>query len=314
MAIEEDVAPLWVKRLILDLMYYVIYGFLYLLSLLPWRVLYFISDTVYLLLYYLIRYRKEVVMSNLFIAFPEKTLEERTKIAKEFYHNFLDTFIETLKFLSLSDKGFSKRLTGNFELLSEVYATGKNVQLHSGHFFNWEYMNWGLARNIPYPLISVYAPIENKAFQKVMLKLRGKYNPILVSTAEFQSRFRQIAKDRFALALIADQNAGIVQKAYWLPFFGKLTPFVTGPEKTARIYDTTVVFAHFYKVKRGFYHVNFEVFTTAPGKTVRGEITKGYVNYLEKCIRSKPANYLWSHRRWKHEFKEEYRRNLEKFG
>lgn len=76
-------------------------------------------------------------MSNLLIAFPKKTPEERIKIAKEFYHNFLDTFIETLKFLSLSDKEFSKRLSGNFELLSDLYATGQNVHLQSGHFFNW---------------------------------------------------------------------------------------------------------------------------------------------------------------------------------
>jgi KDO2-lipid IV(A) lauroyltransferase len=294
------------KRLYIEMMYYLIYGFLYTISLLPWWVLYLLSDVVYGILYYIIQYRREVVMNNLLIAFPEKTVEERTKIAKEFYHNFLDTFIETLKFLSLSDKGFSKRIAGNFELLSEIYATGKNVQLHSGHFFNWEYMNWGLSRNIPFPLVGVYAPIENKAFQKVMLKLRGKYKPIQVSTEEFKTRFHQIAKDRFALALIADQNPGIIQRAYWLPFFGRLTPFVTGPEKTARIYDTTVVFAHFYKEKRGFYRVNFEVFTDKPRETVRGEITKGYAAYLEKCIRSKPANYLWSHRRWKHDFKEEY--------
>ncbi len=289
-------------------MYYVIYGFLYLISLLSWGVLYFVSDCVYVLIYYVIKYRKQVVMSNLLIAFPEKTEKERTEIAKEFYHNFLDTFIETLKFLSLSDKAFSKRLTGNFELLSALYATGQNVQLLSGHFFNWEYMNWGLSRNSPYPLIGVYSPVSNKAFEKVMLKMRSRYNTILVSTEDFKSRFHQLAKNRYALALIADQNPGISEKSYWLPFFGKLTGFVTGSEKSARINNAAVVFAHFYKEKRGYYKVEFELFTTAPQDFSRGEITKKYVAFLENCIRKKPANYLWSHRRWKWEFKEEYRK------
>lgn len=289
-------------------MYYLLYGFLYLFSLLPWRVLYLLSDAAYALLYYIIGYRKGVVMNNLLIAFPQKTQQERVKIAKEFYHNFLDTFIETLKFLSLSDAAFSKRLTGNFELLSDLYAKGHNVQLQSGHFFNWEYMNWGLSRNSPYPLIGVYSPVSNKAFDRIIFKMRSRYNTVLISVYEFKNKFHQLAKDRYALALIADQNPGISEKSYWLPFFGKLTGFVTGPEKSARINNCAVVFAHFYKVKRGFYHVNFQLLTVEPRQSARGELTKKYVSYLENCIQKKPANYLWSHRRWKHEFREEFRK------
>lgn len=291
-------------------MYYILFGFLYLFSLLPWRILYVLSDCVYVLIYYVIGYRRKVVMDNLLIAFPKKTPQERIKIAKEFYHNFLDTFIETLKFLSLSDKEFSKRLSGNFELLSDLYATGQNVHLQSGHFFNWEYMNWGLSRNTPYPLIAVYAPVSNKVVDNIILKMRNRYNAILVSMYEFKNRFHHLAKSRYALALIADQNPGISEKSYWLPFFGKLTGFVTGPEKSARINNAAIVLAHFYKTKRGYYHVNFELLTSEPQRFARGELTKKYVSYLESCIRMKPANYLWSHRRWKWEFKEEFRKQL----
>lgn len=249
-------------------------------------------------------------MGNLMIAFPEKTNEERVKIAKEFYHNFLDTFIETLKFLSLSDKDFAKRLSGNFDLISGIYATGKNVQLQSGHFFNWEYMNWGLSRNSPFPLIGVYAAIGNNAFNRIILNMRSRYNTIPVSTVEFKHKFHELAKDRYALALIADQNPGILHTAYWVPFFGKLTAFVPGPEKSARINNDVVVFANFYKEKRGYYKVDFEVFTTVPRDLGRGVITKNYVAYLENCIRNKPSNYLWSHRRWKSKYKEEFKRQV----
>ncbi len=240
------------------------------------------------------------------IAFPEKTQEQRVRIAKEFYKNFLDTFIETIKFLSLSDKAFAKRITGNFELLTNLYATGQNVQTLSGHFFNWEYINWGIPRNTPYPFIGVYAAVANKAFDKIILDMRRRYGSIMLSTEAFKTTFHQLAKGRYALGLAADQSPGIVQRGYWIPFFGKMTSFVTGPEKSARINNAAVVFVHFYKVKRGYYRADMELITTEPQQTTRGELTKKYVSFLEDSIRKKPSNYLWSHRRWKWEYKDEY--------
>ncbi len=290
-------------------MYYIIYGALYLFSLLPWWLLYLLSDGVFLLLYYVAGYRRAVVASNLKQAFPEKSDAAREAIAREFYKSFINSFIETLKFISLSDNDFAKRFTGNFELLNQLYATGQNVQLHSGHFFNWEYANWAFSRNMTYPYVCVYLEISNKAFDKLMLQLRSRYNAIMVSTYTFKTKFHQIAKGRYALGLAADQNANPTQ-GYWLNFFGRLTPFVAGPEKSARINNTAIVYLNYYKVKRGYYHVDAELVTTEPKSYGRGELTKHYVRYLEDCIRKRPANYLWSHRRWKWEYKDEYRKNL----
>ncbi len=292
-------------------MYYLLYGFLYLLSLLPWRVFYFIGDGVYLLLYYVFAYRKKVVFSNLQLAFPAKNHAERTQIAKAFYHNFIDTFIETIKFLSLSGKGFDNRISGNFDLLNDLHTTGQSLQIHSGHFFNWEYMNWAIPKYSPYRWLGVYAPVENKAVNKLMLKLRTRYHTILISTHQFRNVFHQLAKTQYALGLAADQNAHPA-KGYWVKFFGKLTPFVTGPEKGAIRNKTAIVFVHFYKTKRGYYHADFELVTTQPETFAPGELTLKYVRYLEECIRKKPANYLWSHRRWKWEYSSEFKdRTLE---
>lgn len=291
-------------------MYYFLYCFLYLLSLIPWKILYFIGDCFYLLVYYIIGYRREVVRSNLLIAFPEKTEEERKQISKQFYHNFIDTFIETIKFLSISDKEFSKRISGNFDLLNELYKTGQNIQIHSGHFFNWEYMNWAVPKYSSYPFIGVYFTITNASFNKIILNLRQRYHSIMLSATEFQNRFHQLSKGRFALGLYADQSPPRTHQSYWLSFFGKLTPFVPGPEKSARINNTAVVFVHHYKVKRGYYKADFSLITSTPKEYGRGELTKIYVSWLEECIRKKPFNYLWSHRRWKQEFKEEFRKNV----
>jgi Kdo2-lipid IVA lauroyltransferase/acyltransferase len=291
-------------------MYYILYGLLYTLSLLPWKVLYFFSDCAYFLIYYVFGYRRKVVMSNLEIAFPEKTIKERTRIAKDFYHNFLDAFIETLKFLSISDKAFAKRMTGNFELLAELYATGKNCQIHSGHFFNWEYMNWSVPRNSPYPFIGVYLHVDNPAVNKIILKMRQRYGSIMISTREYQNKIQKYTKDRYAIGLYADQNTARLTSAFWLPFFRKLAPFVSGPEKSARINDAAVVFVNNYKVKRGYYHAEFELVTMTPRDYGRGELTKTYVAWLEKCVSKRPYNYLWSHRRWKYPYSDEYKKML----
>jgi len=286
------------------------YPFLYLLSRLPWWVLYGISDVFYVLAYYIVQYRKKVIMQNLLIAFPKKTEKERIRIAKDFYHNFLDTFIELIKFISLSDKQFSRRISGNFELLAELYSTGQNVQLHSAHFFNIEYLNWGIPKYAPYPFLGVYIPVTSKSLDKIILDMRRRYGSIMISAIDFRNTFHTYAKQRYALGLAADQTPGSPLAAYWLPFFGKLTPFVTGPEKSARINNTAVVWVNYYKVKRGYYHAEFSLVTTNPKEFKRGELTKKYVRFLEDSIEQRPSNYLWSHRRWKWEYKEEYSKQL----
>ena len=289
-------------------MYYIIYPLLYLLSLLPWRVLYLLSDFAYLILYYISGYRKDVVMKNLSIAFPEKTEAERITIAKEFYRNLTDTFIETIKLLSVGDKEFAKRYTSNVEIVNAHFDSGINVTLLAGHFFNWEFVNLGEARYGKYPFVGVYMPVSNKAFDRIMFNMRKRYGTILIPAVDFKTRFQEYLTNvdgRYALALAADQNPGNPAKAHWIKFFGRLTPFVPGPEKGAKLDNTAVFFGHFYKVKRGYYHTQLELLTTTPQEFENGKLTELYVACVEKAIRLKPANYLWSHRRWKWEFEEE---------
>lgn len=285
-------------------MYPIVYGLFYLLSLLPWRVLYLISDGLYLLVYYGIGYRKKVVFQNLEIAFPEKTVAERTKIAKDFYHNFIDSFIETIKLLSVSETTFRKRFVTNIDVLNNLYAGKQNVQIIAGHYFNWEFANLGVSLDSKFPFIGVYMPLSNKTFNKLIYKLRTKFGSLLVPANEFKTNFHLYAKNRYALALVADQNPGNPGKAYWTSFFGKPAPFARGPEKGAKMNDTAVLYAHFYKVKRGYYRLDFEMITTEPNEYADGALTKLLVKKVEESVRKIPANYLWSHRRWKwsHEY------------
>ncbi len=286
-------------------MYYIVYPLLYLLSLLPWRVLYFISDGLYGLAYYIIGYRKDVVMKNLSIAFPKKTEKERVRIAKQFYHNLVDAFIETIKLLSLSDRSLAKRYSSNHEVVDAFYDTGRNVQYHSGHFFNVEVINLGESRKGKFPFVAVYMPISNKTFDKIIYRLRSRYGTQLVPAMDFKTKFHQYVAGRYGLALAADQNPGNPLAAHWIKFFDRYTPFVTGPEKGAKRHNNIVIVANFYRVKRGYFRTDFELLTTEPNDYGPGQLTKAYIAYLERAIRERPSNYLWSHRRWKFEFDEE---------
>lgn len=283
-------------------MYYIIFPILYLLSLLPWRVLYILSDGIYLLLYYVIRYRKEVVMNNLKIAFPEKSETAIKQIAKQFYKNFTDTFIETLKLISITEKEFNKRCTINADVINQLRQSNQNVQIHTGHFFNWEYFNLCCASHLNYTFIGVYQPIANQTFNRIIYNLRKKFGTKLISVQDFKTAFHQLQSEPYTIGLIADQNPSNPSKAVWANFFGKLTPFYAGPEKGAKRLNNAVVMLRVEQPKRGYYNIHLELLTTTPKDLSNGFITQKLIEFIEDAIRKNPANYLWSHRRWKHEF------------
>lgn len=288
-------------------MYYLVYGLLYLLSLLPMAVLYLLSDLVFVLIYYIFGYRKKVVEGNLRIAFPEKNETEIRKISKQFYKNFVDNFIETLKLISAGEKFIHSRLKADVQVFTYLYEKGKRCQVHLGHNFNWELANIGIARYTPFTLLGVYMPLENKVFDRIMRKFRAKNGTVLLPATRMREAMLPYRDQQYILGLVADQVPGNLNKAYWLNFFGKPTPFAQGPEKGARAGNIPVVFASIEKRKRGYYEIFFQLETEDPQSLQPGELTRRYRDFLEKVIRKNPDMWLWSHRRWKREWKEEYR-------
>ena len=287
-------------------MYYLIYGFLYLFSLLPMWFLYGLSDGVAFLFYAVIRYRRSVVLSNLRIAFPEKTETERLRIARRFYRNFTDNFIETIKLLSASEAFLQKRLVlDNPELLDHYYDQGRKLQVHLGHLFNWEVGNVAMASRTRYTWIVAYMPVENKAVERLFLRLRGRTGAVLLPATRMQREILPYRHVQYMLALVADQSPGGPENSYWLNFFGRPTPFVRGPERGARIGDIPVVFVRFYKVKRGHYHVQLTTIADHPRQLPEGELTRRYRALLEDAIRQQPDGWLWSHKRWKFGWRED---------
>ena len=287
-------------------MYYIVYGLFYLFSLLPLWFLYFLSDAFYGFTYYILRYRRDVVSGNLQIAFPEKTDAERKIIAKKFYKNLIDSFIETIKLVSASDKFIEKHFTANWEVVNKIYESGRRAHLHLGHNFNWEWGNVVLGNKTPFKFLAVYAPISNAVFNKLFLKLRSRSGVILLPANKMRDSFMPYRSTQYLLGLVADQNASNPARAWWFNFFGRPAPFVKGPAKNAIASDAVVLFASIRKIKRGYYEAIFSVATEIPASYTEPQLTEKFVRYLEDNIRQYPDLWLWSHRRWRWEWKEEY--------
>lgn len=270
------------------------------------RVLYVLSNLLAYVAFSGIGYRKQIVLSNLLIAFPEKSEKERVAIAKEFYLNFCDAMMEAIKLISADNRLIDKMFVADPTMLNAFEGTTKNIQIHAMHNFSWEIVNLGVAKAMKLPFLGVYQPITNPFFNDLFKKIRSRNGTVLIPANDFKNNFLPHNDKQYVLALVADQNPGNPAKAWWVNFFGKPAPFVMGPENAARQRDTAVLFANFYKVKRGLYSFSVEKFTDDPASLEPGELTLRYIKYIEDKTRERPANYLWSHRRWKHPYKSEY--------
>jgi len=287
-------------------MYYVVYGFLWLISLLPLRILYILSDGLYGIIFYVLKYRRAVALQNLRIAFPEKTEAERLRIAKKFYRNLIDTFIETIKMLTVSRRFLLKRFTANWEEVNKYRNGDRSLQILLGHNFNWEWGNSVGPVHLAFPFLVVYMPMSSKIFNRLMLKLRTRSGSVLLRATNMSEDFLPYRNSKYMLGLVADQNPGYPGNAWWFRFFGRPTPFVKGPSRAAVMNNLITVFAFIHKPRRGYYEAVFWVADENPSQSTEQELTGKFVRYLEEVIRQYPEMWLWTHRRWKHEWKPEY--------
>ncbi|MBA2744790.1 MAG: lipid A biosynthesis acyltransferase [Flavisolibacter sp.] len=288
-------------------MYHLVYGIIYLFSLLPLRVLYLFSDFFYFLVFYIIGYRKSVVLNNLQSAFPEKSEKERIRIAKQFYKNFIDTLIETVKLFSAGKNFIMRHVKADISIFHEYFEQKQKVQVHMGHNFNWELQNLYGSINAKQVFLGVYMPLENKIVNRVLLKMRSKFGTVLMPATQMRKAMLPYRNETYILGLIADQTPANPDNAYWVEFFGRPTAFLKGPEKGAKAGNHPVVFSFCTKTSRGHYELNLKVLEQNPALLDEGVLTARYAQCLEENIRRHPDMWLWSHRRWKHEWNEKYK-------
>jgi len=286
------------------------YSFVWLLHLLPERILYLLSDILYLLMYHVAGYRKKVVYRNLEKAFPDSEKSEIKRIAKKFFHHLCDLMLESAVSHFYSESKALKKITyKNPELLNELYGKGKQVMAVLGHYGNWEYLST-LALVIDSPVVAIYKPLNNKYFDRMVQKNRNTFGVITVPMEKIARRLIEYHKSNTAVLTLnlGDQRPRYHQIQYWTKFMGRDTPMFLGTEKLARKLDTAVVFLKIRKIKRGRYEMEAELICENPKDLEPYELTNRHVAILENLIREEPAYWLWSHKRWKHSY-EKYKQD-----
>jgi Kdo2-lipid IVA lauroyltransferase/acyltransferase len=286
----------------MTLLLYRILGFIiWSLGFLPLRILYIMSDFMYLIVYYIAGYRKKVVFDNLNGAFPDKDKKEIRAIAKKFYRHLCDLVVETIHQQVMDEKEISLRVRyTNPQIVNDYFNRGKDVAAIIGHCGNWEWM-CGFPLITRYKCVTIYKPLSNPVFDNFMLKLREKFGADLVPMKMVVRRLVEYRRKKLPTitAFIADQAPRRDNSMVWTEFLGRETAVYTGVGKIAVKMDMAVVYFIMRKVKRGYYEFEFVPLFDSAAATTEIEITKAHISILEKQIAEQPEHWLWSHRRWK---------------
>lgn len=284
------------------LLYIIVYPLWWGISILPMPILYILSDILFVLLYYIVGYRRKVVKHNLALTLPEKSEKERKQIAKAFYVHLCDILVETVKSLTISEKEINRRFQfKNPEVLQELYDQEKSVLLMCGHYASWEWSGI-LTKHMPYQGLAVYKKLRNPYFDKLVKKIRGKFGAEIVTNTQIVTKlFRRHRDKKKALTLIlSDQTPKLTDYKHIDTFMGVRVPVFVGTEELAKKLDQIPVYLKVNKIKRGYYTASFIPLTTEPKKMPNYDITRLFLDEIEKQIHEEPAYYLWSHKRWKH--------------
>lgn len=275
--------------------------FFRLLSRLPLRVLYGLSDFLYFLLLYVVRYRRDVVLENLRLSFPEKSAAEIQSIAKGFYRNLTDLIVETIKMPALSADELRRRVHfSNAELVKDQLGAGQAVIGMASHTSNWEWIpSASVLQGMPTD--SVYKTLNNPFFENLMRSIRASFGAVPVPMNTLPRRMVAQKDVPRIVALVADQVPDIPEYAHWIDFLHRDTPFYPGTERLARSRNLPVFYTELRRVRRGYYEVTFTNIGQPPYDALpSGAILEKYRDLLEETIRKYPSDWLWSHKRWKH--------------
>ncbi len=267
---------------------------------LPFWGIWLLSDLLGFVLNHVVSYRKKVIHENLRNSFPEKKDVEIQQIAYQFYRHFSDILLESVKGLTLSKAEIQRRFVyRNPEIFHPLFETEQSAILLGSHFGNWEWGVLSFPLAVKHRVLGVYKPLKNKPLETYLNSLRKQWGLSLTDMAHTGRAVVNLRGRPTICVLIADQTPSDIHNAHWVTFLYQDTPFLHGMDKLARQTGYPVFYFEIERVRRGFYQVSFTELCLTPKTFSEGEITRLYAERLEATIRKSPANWLWSHRRWK---------------
>lgn len=275
-------------------------GVVLIFSLIPFRVLYMLSDGLSWLFFRVVKFRSKVVFTNLRNSFPEKSQQEINEIAKKFYKNMADILLESIKGFSVDEKTMAKRyrFTNPDMIQSDTRAGGSAITM-AAHYTNWE---WGaiiFGYFLPQrSVIGFYKPLSNKYIEKYTHNKRSKSGTILIDIGRTAWAFEEYRHQPTTYILVSDQST-YSPKGQWVKFLNQDTICPHGGDKYAHILNYPVYYVNMQRVKRGFYEVSFEKLVDNAAQQAEGYVTTRFMERLEEIIRQKPEDWLWTHKRWK---------------
>lgn len=283
--------------------YHLLSFFLRLFSYVPFCLLYIISDGLYFWVYYIFRYRRRIVRKNLTESFPEKSEHGIKEIEKKFYSFFTDNILESLKMFTISRKEMLRRVKFiNVEEVDALMGDGKSISLFLGHYGNWEWMS-SIPLHINKEVVAaqIYHKLSNKNMDRLMLYVRERMGAVCVEMRKTARYVNELATENKVciIGFIADQSPRKKDSHHFLHFLNHNTPVLTGTEKITKHYDFGAFFLDVKRVKRGYYEARFVKMHDNPKSLPDFELTAIYYQMLEKCIRTQPELYLWSHNRFR---------------
>lgn len=284
------------------IVFLIVYPFLWLISILPFRLLYLFSDFIFLIVYYIIGYRKKTVRENLALALPHLSVQERLGIEKKSFHHLCDMFLEMIKTMSISQKEIRDRFVfTNLDVYKKLEKKQKSIALMLAHYASYE---WAISMNsyVNFEGYGIYKKINNPYFDKLVRNIRLKFEAKLITTKETiptiieNNRLNKLSTYGFA----SDQTPRLQSTFHWQEFMGNQVPVHTGAEMLAKKYDMNVIFLKVKKVSRGHYEASFEILSENATKVPNYEITDQFIKLVEQQILEAPEFYLWTHKRFKH--------------
>lgn len=277
------------------------YVLFFLISRLPFPVLFAVSDFLAFIARSLIGYRKKVILKNLRNSFPDRSNRELHSLIPGIYRNLTDVILETFKLLTISETELKRRVRfKNADFVNQFYRDKKSIIITTSHLCNWEWMLGACSLILSAPIDGVYQKIKSPFFEKLMCRIRGRFG---ATPVEKNLVFRESLKQRnipHILALVADQSPPRSDKnVIWTTFLNQETVFYNGMERIGTSFDWPVLYAAMKRLKRGFYEIEFFELEAEPAKSKPGSIVKKYAGILESRIMENSRDWLWSHNRWK---------------